>query len=238
MAEPTFIACLSEKDAADVKALGRRHRYDARDVLLREGDPVDDVIILETGLVKVHTVGRGGEELILDLRGPGDVLGEMSAIDGALRSATVSALVDTEAFRIPAPTFLAALVVAPELSMGLLRHLVQHVRDSDRSRLQYVSASAFERTVRTLDDFASRHGEPQHGGGIVVARGLSHQELADAAAISLPAFSRGLRKLRHAGVVSTAARRALVISDLGLFRQVAAAEKAAEATRRRSANMS
>lgn len=232
------MAGLSERAAQRIVALGHVRRYGARDVLLRQGDAVDDVIVLETGLVKVVTVSDEGDEIVLDLRGPGDVIGEMSAIDDAPRSATVSALVATTARHIPAGSFRAALTAEPELNMGLLRHLVRHLRDSDRSRLRYVSASSFERIVGVLDDFAARHGQPLPDGGVVVARGLSHQELADAAAVSLEAFNRGLRKLRDAGVVSTAQRRALKINDLDLLREVAAQERAAESQRKKSANMS
>jgi CRP/FNR family transcriptional regulator, cyclic AMP receptor protein len=215
---PTFMAGLTGGAAQRIHALGRLFQYEPQADLLRLGDPVDDVIVLVTGLVKVFTFSEAGKQLILDLRGPGDLVGEMSAIDGAPRSATVTALVSTTARRIPAPAFLAALTAEPDLSLGLLRHLVRHLRDSDRNRLQYVATSAFDRIVGVLDDFALRHGERQPDGSVVVARGLSHDELAKAAAVSIEAFNKSLRKLRDAGLVSTGRRRALVISDLDLLR--------------------
>lgn len=203
--------------------MGRVGSYVPREPLLHQGAAVDDVIVIESGLVKVSTVADGGEEIILDLRGPGDVIGEMSAIDGEPRSATVAALIDTRARRIPAEVFRSAVTADAELSMGLLRYLVRHLRDSDRSRLWYVAADSFERIVALFVELATRHGEPCGRGRIVVAVGLTHAELAQAAAVSLEAFNRGLSKLRRAGIVSTTRRRELTINDLPMLRTITTA---------------
>ena len=78
------------------EALGapRRHRRGA--TVLFEGDTGDTVLFVVEGRLKVLTTTTDGRELVLGLRGPGELLGELTAIaqDGRARYATVVALDD------------------------------------------------------------------------------------------------------------------------------------------------
>ncbi|MCJ7710361.1 MAG: hypothetical protein MUQ32_05960 [Chloroflexi bacterium] len=65
---------------------------------------------------------------------PGDVMGELSAIDGGEHSTTVSVVEEGEAMVVPAERFLAALETTPGLALVLLRSIVGRLRDADRMR--------------------------------------------------------------------------------------------------------
>jgi CRP-like cAMP-binding protein len=50
------------------------------------------VFVIERGWVLITSLAPGGREIVLGLRGPGDLIGDLSALDGAPRSATALAL--------------------------------------------------------------------------------------------------------------------------------------------------
>ena len=88
---------------------GRRQRLRPGAVLFSEGDVSNRVVLLLSGRVKVSSFSDEGQETILGFRGPGEVLGELSAIDGEDHLATVTVVEPGEALIVPAARFVAAL---------------------------------------------------------------------------------------------------------------------------------
>lgn len=202
----SFGAQLTAEAVAALERYGRGRRYPGAAVLLRQGEPAGHVILVRSGWAKVTSVSRGGAEALLALRGPGDILGEVAAVDGGLRSATVTTLVATEALIIDAGQFVRAVEELPGLAMALLRHLAHGLRESDRKRLEYVSASTSGRVATLLLSLSDRYGQRTEDGWRIELP-LSQQELAAAAATSREAVTRVLRTLRERDVVRTGRRR-------------------------------
>src|SRR5262249_48484105 len=68
----------------------------AQQVLFTAGDPGDGFYLVDEGLLKVNVVSSAGSERILAILGPGDLVGELAIIDGAPRSASVTAIRDSK----------------------------------------------------------------------------------------------------------------------------------------------
>ncbi|MGQ0778747.1 MAG: Crp/Fnr family transcriptional regulator [Pseudonocardiales bacterium] len=217
----SFTAALSPAAVATIESLGRVRVYPAGSVLFRQGEPTGHVAVLVQGWVKVVSSARSGKEVFLAVRGPGDVLGELSAVDGQPRSATVSALVSVRARVIQGDPFLAAVSTSPELCLALLRHLTAHLRDSDRRRLEYVSTGTFQRLVNLLVELADTYGDRHPDGTTVIRPPLTQRDLAAAAAMSREAVARGLRTLRERDLVRTNRRRIAIVRP-HLLRSLAA----------------
>jgi CRP/FNR family transcriptional regulator, cyclic AMP receptor protein len=217
----SFTAALSRTALATIESLGHVRAYHPGSVLFHQGEPTGHVAVLLQGWVKVVASARNGEEAFLAIRGPGDVLGELSAVDGRPRSATVSALVPVRVRVIQDGRFLEAVTASPELCLALLRHLTAHLRDSDRRRLEYVSTSTFQRLVALLVELADTYGDRRPDGTIVIRLPLTQWDLAAAAAMSREAIARGLRTLRERDLVRTDRRR-IALTRPHLMRSLAA----------------
>lgn len=76
---------LIESEAEDLRSIGRARSYGASVALLQHGNDPGPVIVLLGGRVKVAAPSSAGRDVIVAVRGPGDLLGEMSAIDGEPR---------------------------------------------------------------------------------------------------------------------------------------------------------
>lgn len=217
----SFTAALSSVALATIESLGHVRVYPAGSALFRQGAPTRHVAILAQGWVKVVSSARNGEEAFLAIRGPGDVLGELSAVDRQPRSATVSALVPVRARVIQGNLFLEAVSASPELCLALLRHLTAHLRDSDRRRLEYISTGTFQRLVTLLVELADTYGDRHPDSTTVIRLPLTQRDLAAAAAMSREAVARGLRTLRERDLVRTTRRRIAIIR-LDLLRSLSA----------------
>ena len=84
--------------------------YRANDVIVRQGEREDIVYLVLTGRVRV-TQARGdtASEVIVAELGPGEVFGELAALEAQPRSATVLALEPTSCLKVSGQDFLAAL---------------------------------------------------------------------------------------------------------------------------------
>ena len=131
--------------------------------MLFEGDTADNVLFVVEGRLKVLTTTPDGRELVLGLRGPGELLGELTAIaqDGRGRYATVVAMDDLQVRVITGEDFRAFLLEHPSGSLGLLTMLVERLREADRQRVEFGSLDVPHRVARLLVDLAeSGSGRP------------------------------------------------------------------------------
>src|SRR5436305_2048056 len=101
----TFFERLTSEERQGVEALGRPRSFPRGSVLMFEGETEERLMLVLAGRVKVSRVGPEGREVMLNIRDPGDLLGELAFIDRRPRSATVAALEAVEALLMPGPAF-------------------------------------------------------------------------------------------------------------------------------------
>lgn len=107
---------------------GRVRRFKAGEVLFSAGEPGDGFYVIERGQVQIAAPVGEGEPRILATLGVGDSVGEMAVLDDAPRSATASALIDTEARHMSRGELLELLDKQPGVALNLVREFSNRVR--------------------------------------------------------------------------------------------------------------
>lgn len=210
---------LRPDELAGLRQRGTVQRFRRGAVLFQEGDQADRVLVIEHGRVKIVSVTLDGREVVLAIRGPGDLLGELAAVDGQPRSAAAVAMEDMEALVVPAARFAAFLEEHPAVTYRLLKTVVERLRDADRKRVEFGAHDAIGRVAQRLVELAERYGESA-GNGIRIDLPLTQEELAGFTGSSREAVSRALRMLRTAGLVETHRMR-ITVTDLDGLRDYA-----------------
>ncbi len=201
---------LSATDLGALRRLGTRRALPAGATVFVEGDDPYDLMIIERGDIKLVTAALNGQETLLDVLSPGDVLGELSAIDGAPRSATATALTDVVLTSIPVDRFLDFLQANPSSMGALLAVTVRRLRLSNRRQLEHTTADALGRVCARLDELAGRYGRAGDRDGVRIDLPITQSELAQWCGLSREAVVKALRKMRELGWVSTADGSVLV----------------------------
>jgi CRP/FNR family cyclic AMP-dependent transcriptional regulator len=212
-----FLGALDPAQSDALRGIGISRRFRKGQALFHQGGSSDRVVVLLSGRVKVSRLTDEGKEIVLAFRGPGDLLGELSAIDGEPRSATVEAIEPVEAIAIAAPQFRSYLIAHPEVGVLLLQMLTHRLRDADRIRVEYGAHDTVGRVAARLVELAERYGEPA-GCGLRIGLPLSQEELAGWTGASREAVSKALQTLRKVGWVVTERRRITVL-DLEALRR-------------------
>ena len=121
----------------------------------------DMVYIVAQGSVKIYApCDFDDSEMLLGLRGPGEVLGEMSVLDGQKRSATVIAQEPSVLFSLSCADFWGVLWEMPPISYSLVRSLTQRTRVLTAQVQAFSSLDVQGRLARQLITLAQEYGQP------------------------------------------------------------------------------
>src|SRR5919108_76629 len=148
--ERPFLTLLDAQDAEELRRYARLRSFVRGRALFHEGEASAHVLVLTRGRVKVSMTTEDGREAVIGFRGPGHLIGELSALDGRPRSATVVALEPTEALAVALPDFTRFLDARPRVAALLLRMLAARLREADLQRLEFASYGSVGRLARGL----------------------------------------------------------------------------------------
>lgn len=206
------MAGLESGAVALLRAEGRARRFRTGAALFHEGDDSDWIGLVVKGRVKVSCYGADGRERLVAVIGPGELLGELSAIDGEPRSATATALEPLDVHVLTADEFVTLLEQNPGAALGILRSVIGRLRDSDKRRVEFGALDTVGRVAGLIVELAERYGE-ETDGAIHIHLPLSQEELAGWAGASREAVVKALRQLRSRGWIETG-RREIRVLDL------------------------
>lgn len=216
-----FFERLDERARTDLVGVGRERRYRKGTAVFRLGDPGGFVVLITDGRAKVVASTDDGAEQLLGIRGPGDLVGELAALDleDARRMASVIALEPLSCRLVPVDEFATFLERHPRAALALLRTVADRMRDAERRRVELGSYSTSRRLARLLAELSDTYGLATDD-GVRVELPLSQQELAGLVGASRESVARAFKTLRGHGLVSTGAR-SVTVRDVSTLRAYA-----------------
>jgi CRP-like cAMP-binding protein len=209
---------LNETDRVFLSAAGRIARYRPGTALCTEGEPATHVLVLLVGWVKVTSVTREGRELILALRGHGDIIGELGEVSG-YRTATVLAIDQVQSLLVPNNRFSVFLEAHPDAERVYRQVMIQRWGEASTTLRSRFTTTGAQRLAGLLLDLAERHGVPSLG-QVGIEMPLSQEELASLVGASRSTLTRAYDSWRRRGFIRTSYRH-IAITDVDGLRKVA-----------------
>ncbi|EHR61626.1 Crp/Fnr family transcriptional regulator [Saccharomonospora cyanea] len=176
---------------------GVRASHTAQERLLHQGDSGGWVLLCVSGRLKVVYAEPDGRELLIAVRGPGDVIGEFSGSDGHPRSATVAAIEPGITSKLSARRFTDLV-----RRLGLERHLNSYILGKVRESAAHAWQLAHLTTAARLADLVATLVEaagPDHPTPTTIA--MSQEELASALGLVRSAVTPVLARWKASGLV-------------------------------------
>jgi CRP/FNR family cyclic AMP-dependent transcriptional regulator len=219
MDDPTaaedFWSALDAAAARDLTARGTPQSFARGRALFYEGQMPDRVMVLRAGRVKVAVTTPAGREVVLAFRGPGELVGEQSALDGEPRSASIVAVDPVQALVLTHHAFRAFLADHPVAALALLRLLSLRLREADAKRIEFSTFTTIGRIAARLLELGDRYGDEQDG-ALRIALPLTQEELAGATGSSLESVGRALQTMRSLKCVETRRREIWILDRQAL----------------------
>jgi CRP-like cAMP-binding protein len=216
--EPVFLRELDSDARKALVSLAVARSYPRGSAIWHEGQPGDRVLIVHSGCVKLSRFTDDGHEVVLGIRGPGDLLGELAAIEPRPRTASAIALEDVEALVVPPRGFATFLEEHPAVTHLMLRIVASRLADADSKRVEISAQDTLARVAARVLELADRFGE-QEGDKINVELPLSQEELAGWTGCSRDSVVKALGAMRSLGWIETGRRRITVLDAESLRRR-------------------
>jgi CRP/FNR family transcriptional regulator, cyclic AMP receptor protein len=196
----TWLQMLTPGERAALLALGREEQYGNGHVVLREQDQSSHVVLLHNAIVKITGSVENGRTAFLGIKVSGNVVGEMAALRGRPRSATVTTCGNASVRVIPKESFLRYLRNFPDAHFALDDIIIAQLEWANKRRLDFNGYPAFIRLARILVELANGYGRHTTT-GITFDFGLTQRELGALIGVEGDTARKELRKLRENGVI-------------------------------------
>lgn len=193
---------------ATMAACGEAWEIPANEVFIREGEPSFNIYILLSGRVKVFGTAENGREVIYNILGPGEFLGEM-CLDGGTRSASVATLEPTSCRVVSSDDLRDFIAAYPDFAMSLVHKLIQRVRHSTDYIKSLALDDVYHRTSRLLQSLAICEG-----GRLITADPITQKDIADRVGATREMINRIFRQLILGGYVAKEGRRIVLLKPL------------------------
>ena len=202
---------LAPEQLARVNALCRWKTYGEGEEILSYLDRSDDVYFIIEGDVRVTIYSLQGSVVTIGDAGGGEIFGEMSAIDGQLRSASIVALTACYVASMTATAFRAIIKSEPGAGWELSRVITQKLRSLTHRVYELSTLDVANRTRAELLRLA-KNGR-RDGKAAIISPVPTQAEIASRISSKREVVARELLRLRDLGIVE---RRngALIVCDV------------------------
>lgn len=175
-------------------------RYPDGQILTSEGDPGDSLLVLERGQVKISRFSPSGHEVVLALVEAPEAIGELALIDGAPRSATITAMSAVEVRVLPRQAFLDLIHSEPQTMMMVLRAVTAMVRATNERLSDLLSLDVPGRVAKWLLVRGASRGA-QDLRGIVIPFEQSQRELGNELGTTRVSVNKALKMFESLGAI-------------------------------------
>jgi CRP/FNR family transcriptional regulator, cyclic AMP receptor protein len=143
--------------------------FEPGDLIFKEGEKGDLMYVLLEGAVELKMRVERGETVLKTVDTPNDFFGEMALLDERPRSAAAVAVKKTKVLAVDGPTFESMILANGKFALKIIKVLAARIRRSNDQVSDLIETMPKERIARGMVDFAVRHGEGIHEGGIKVS---------------------------------------------------------------------
>lgn len=191
---------LSAEHLSDLAEHGRETSFKKGESVFLRDDPGDHVVIVTEGLIEISLTSAAGRKSVLAHIGPGELIGEISVLDEAPRSADAVALKPCNAVLVPRAAFLAFLSETPPAMVQMLEALCARIRNaSDMFETQSLT-SASTRLARCIVLLSRKWGN-ENNGITTIGQRFSQSELGALAGLARENVNRYIRQWTDQGVI-------------------------------------
>lgn len=196
---------LDERDLDTLDEVARQTTAERGEIIVNQGSKGESLYVVVSGQIRVYLSDETGKEVILGLEGPGAIFGEISVLDGELRSASVAAMERTELLKIEGQVFRQLLQTNARLALAVIAALAGMIRKLTDATQGLALQSAYRRLVARLQERAV-----EENGQTVIPERLTHQLLADMIGCSREMVSRIMSDLAKGGYLRTEGKRWII----------------------------
>lgn len=207
-----FFECVEREVFSKVcsRAAVKKH-YSRGEILFNQGDPSDTLFLIKEGSFKLVRVNEEGKEVILQLAGKGEVLGEAALFREGNHPAAAIALEDARVCALNRRRLEEIIRESPELALQVIFSLGNRLYNTWEQVTELRTGSTRERVLNLLIRLAGEHGKPCSEGTMIKIY-LTQQDIADFVGVSRVMVAQVIKELSSMNYI-TREERNYILKD-------------------------
>lgn len=203
---------------------GRATVFEEGATIYCAGSTSTSMMLVLSGRVEISHTASDGRRSILTHLGPGDVLGELAALDGGPRSADAFAVTAVSGRVLAREHVLRLLRQAPDAALDTIGLLCNRVRETSVTYSDYMLADGRTRLARLLLRLAEKWGEALPDGRLRLDERFSQSELGDLVGLTRESVNRNMRDWEQTGLIERRGRGMILCDPVSLAKAAEVAE--------------
>ncbi|MBX3095374.1 MAG: Crp/Fnr family transcriptional regulator [Fimbriimonadaceae bacterium] len=212
---------LSESQIAQYCSGGSIRKVAEGNNLFFKDDPAGLLFIILEGFLSIESETAPGESTLLKLRGPGEIIGELSMVVESGRTADVIAMTECRVYAWSGVQIQEGLEDDPLIAMGMIKLLGEKLVESITDRVaSFWSADA--RLAHTLIDLARRTGIRREDRTVLIPLELSQKTLSRLIHCSREHTNKALGRWRREGLIEYDEKQRIILIQIKALKAMAA----------------
>jgi CRP/FNR family transcriptional regulator, cyclic AMP receptor protein len=213
-----LLATLPEPARRELERRCNWRDYRADEQVISKDSESSDVYFVVTGAVRVVNYSYTGREVSYDDIDAGGFFGELSAIDGKPRSATVIALKKSLIATVTPETFQRTIRENPELSFAIVKRLAVIIRGANERIMDLSTLGAYSRVYAEILRLARQAAKPNTNEAMITPVPV-HSDLASRCGTTRETVARALSDLSKKGIAEKQGA-GLFIAEIGTLKDI------------------
>ncbi len=205
-----LLDALSEDERRDLEGRCHWRRYRSGEQILDKDSDDRDVYFVVAGAVQIVNFSMTGREIAFAQLDAGSYFGELSAIDGNPRSATVLAATDCQLAAMPASLFTELVVAHPAMASHVLERLTAIIRSCDERIMDLSTLGAVQRVYLQILRIAEENQPAEPGEAWRISPVPTQKAIASLASTTRETVARSMSQLVAAGIIEREGNTVLV----------------------------
>ena len=200
---------LSQPECSEIFSFARARTFAPNEILFSQGQPVRNLIFLQSGNVKHTQVSENGSEVLLRMSGTGEAVNVQGEAPFCSHTCSARAMEQCGALVWEYSKLQALLIQYPQIRRNIGRILAARLQELEERFREVATERVAKRLALVLLRLVKQIGKPSSGG---IQVSLSREELAQMTGTTLFTISRVLSRWGEQGFV-TPRREAVVVND-------------------------
>lgn len=210
---PIF-ASLNDEELQKVTSLIVQKKYPKGSLICHEGEPFENLLLINKGKVKVYRNSVDGKEQILYILSEGDFFGERNLlIKEKLADCNAETMEETMVCTITKQDYRQLLLRYPDIGLKIMEELFERIDKLENLLANVNPRETEQRICLMLIEFRNKYGKIQPDGTILIDLPLNREEMANYIGLTRETVSRKLNVLKEAGIIDLIGNKKIQIND-------------------------
>jgi len=216
-----LLSAMTPIDCRSLFESSKRKTFEAGATIFSAGDPGTTVILIDSGRAEISMTSMSGRKSVLAHMGPGEILGEIAALDGGARTADAVAVGTLTGRVLSRENVLKFVSERPVVAGAIIAELCRKVRNAtDMYAVQSVTEGD-QRLARALLRLFDKWGEGGKDGAVRLAEKFSQSDIGEFSGLARENVNRHIKGWVEDGILRFDGRQ-LVMLDRNALQEIAA----------------